>query len=428
MEDCLLKNTRFAHMHAVVAGAGVAGIFCAAALAAQGWEVTLLERAKGPNQGLSYAPGFLCFSGLQNPRLYRGPRRAGTPGEGAGFEATLLARIRHRAFFAQTASRSDNAERARRLRLSERFGAWCSELLAASALETGMKTEELPELIELLTRDEAKLLEGVLPDITLMDKAQALCTEPAIADNLPFERAIAVPGAGAFNAVYLSRLLLAKLLAKGASHFRTAYGEALSGIKTKDGALCAVTTSLGREIACEAAVIANGEEAATLLAELSIKLPCAPVTGCTLTLEAEDEACLPAHPLFIPSKSLSIVREGRRLRACGKFFLGARTEAEKKAEYNRLYDAALQALVNFRPVAHSARFWSGQALILPDGFPAAGPVRAVKGLAVSAAHGFHGLRSSAGAASIVACALSGCSGAAAPRAFAQACSPERFAF
>lgn len=414
-------------MHAVVAGAGVAGIFCAAALVAEGWEVTLLERAKGPNQGLSYAPGFLCFSGLQNPLLYRGPRHAGNPGEGTGFEAALLARLRHRAFFAQTASRSDNAERARRLRLSERFGAWCSELLSENALKTGMKADAPLELIELLTGDEAKLLEGVLPGIPLIDQARTLCAEPSIADDLAFERAVVVPGAGAFNAVYLSRLLLSRLLAQGTSRFRTAYGEALAGIKTRDGALCAVTTSLGREIACDAAVLANGEEAASLLAELGLKLPCAPVTGFTLTLEAEDEESLPAHPLFIPSKSLSIVREGRRLRACGKFFLGTRTEAEKKAEYNRLYDAALQALVNFRPLAHSARFWSGRALLLPDGFPAAGPVRAVKGLAVSAAHGFHGLRSSAGAALIVACALSGRPGAV-PRAFAQACSPERFAF
>ena len=405
-------------MHAVVAGAGVSGIFSAAALAARGWRVTLLERLKGPDQGLSYAPGFLSFAGLQNPLLYPLFCRA-------GFESSLLGRLRSRPFFRHPASHSSRAERLRALRLADQLERWCALQRSMLAARFGLRCDTVPGLLELLDEPEAALLSELLPEAGLRDRDAVLMNEPSLSAELPFTKALLVPEAGAFNGVYLSRQLLARLQSGCSGRFSLRCGEALSGLRIENGRVQAVKTSSGAEIQCDAAVLACAGEAIRQLVKLGVQLPAAAFTGCTMTLESEDEGGLPERSLFIPSRHLAIVRMDQRLRITGKLFLGPRTEAEKRAEYNRIYDAALGALVNCRPRASSIRFWSATVEALPDGFPAAGLTKAAAGLAVSAAHGLHGLQTSLGAAAIIASALSEEDDPGA-QDFAQACSPDRF--
>lgn len=402
-------------MHAVVAGAGISGIFCAAALVSRGWDVTLFERENGPCRGLSYAPGFLAWAGAEDARQFALPAPSPFPAE-SGFAG----RLRHRDYF-RAAKTAFSAER--KALLSE-FCAWCFELEREDAARLGLAGLEVPGFWELLSKEEAARAAELFPEARILSRSEALESEPSLSDAVPFEAALEVPSALSFNSLFLARRAL-KALEESEGRFRARFGTALSGLEVRDGRVRAAKTADGETVPCDAAVLANGTEALPMLASLGLSLPAAPFTGCTFTAELENEETLPARSLFFPGQPLFLTRADRRIRAYGKFALGARTESEKRAEYNRLYDGTLSSLANVRLEASSVRFWSGTADALPDGFPAAGTA-AAEGLAVCAAHGARGLLFARGGAEIISACLSGTAGEI-REDFVLACGPGRFA-
>ena len=406
-------------MHAAVVGAGISGIAASAVLVSKGWSVTLLEQEKGPNQRLSFAPGLLQGRAVALLRSL-------APEPGVPFEASFSSRLQNRRFLKNLRSFANKANKNNSI--TESFFKFSCNILKSMLDRFGVEDERIDGLWVLLGEAEERRLSEPPEGVDVLSRLEALEREPALSEEVPFSAALFMPDAGSSNGTFLSRQLLEQLLAAEGGRFSFRPGSRVAEILQKSGRVAGVRLEKGGELPCDALVLANARGAAELLKPLGLELPAAGLTGVTFTAEVQTAECLPASSIALPSSPFILCRTDFRIRACGRFFLGAQTEKEKKAECNRLYDSVLGSLLNIRLVPESIRFWSGEVDALPDGLPAAGTTRALEGLALSVAHAAGGLSSAWGAAAICGAALSGGSaGSPAAEALQKACSPDRFA-
>jgi D-amino-acid dehydrogenase len=160
-----------------------------------------------------------------------------------------------------------------------------------------------------------------------------------------------------------------------------------------------------RKFQADAVVLAAGNDSATLLANLGIRIPLYPLKGYSATASIKNFDEAPLSAITDEASKVAIARMGNRIRIAGLIELGA-TDLLLRDEALRLL---IKAGTDWFPHAanyHTANFWCGARPSLPDGPPIIGATP-MKNLFVNIGHGSHGWAMAAGSGKIIADLVSG---------------------
>lgn len=164
----------------------------------------------------------------------------------------------------------------------------------------------------------------------------------------------------------------------------------------------------------DAVVIAAGADAGTLLAGVGLKLPLMPVHGYSLTAPLRSPERGPKSALIDHRERVTISRLGQRVRLAGVAELGGNPQRQRRAGLETLY-----RLLNdwFPGAAHIARpqVWKGARPTLADGPPLVGPSPRA-GVWLNLGHGASGWGLACGSARLLADQIAGRATAFDPKA------------
>lgn len=153
-------------------------------------------------------------------------------------------------------------------------------------------------------------------------------------------------------------------------------------IETRNNRISAVTTSRG-EIECDLCVVALGSQARSFLIKHGVKVPILPLRGYTLTTEIPAEATVPGRFVDV-ERRIVFSQLGRYFRAAGMAdFSGSRRNIPKRRA------ALLRAIANdWAPPLRkmTPEFWACLRPMTPDGPPFVGQTH-VGGLWVNVGYG-----------------------------------------
>jgi len=405
-------------MKIVVIGAGVVGVTTAYALARDGHEVTVVDRAAAPALGCSYA----------NAGLVNGLTAA--PWSAPGIPATVL-----KGFW-----RHDAAYRVR-LQPDPAMAAWIVRFFGNC---TASRTAEIKTQLRRLSGYSLGLLQDLRGAhdlaydqrtdgfIYLYRTAKSFETAHAAALGVddPTVRPKALSGAALVEVE--PALAAARVSFAGGLHYdRDETGDAR--LFSQEMARAAVengvafrfnTTATGvlvernrvrgirvaadgatDDLAAEAVVLAAGIESVDLAAPFGLRLPMVPVKGYSITLHMTDPSALPRHAMQDAFRKVTLTPLRNRLRVAGKADLAGR---DRRIDRRRA-DTVLAALPDLLPGATwrgEPEYWSGLRPMTADSLPLLGPTP-VDGLWLNTGHGSFGFTLACGSGRVVADMISG---------------------
>ena len=412
-------------MRIAVIGAGMAGVAAAQALAADGHEVTVVERRSSVAEESSFAPAGIAAAGLAAPWL-PAPGRLQALGGGGADEAARVHGL-GAAFAVPTLfGKGDGPEAARRAA----HAAALHKLLATGVERIDALGRDLQLDFE---RGDGLLL--TLPDaacaaqaelaiawlqqqgdaVEWADVARQRQLEPgrAIADDAP--RAAWLPGARIGNTREWTQLLRTHAQQLGAK-FLFQHEVASIAAGPQPVLRLAAAGEPARELAVDAVVVCAALDSARLLAPLGIKLPWKPIRGYSVTVaqhvrEAAPDSG-PRAALLDVRSGVSISRLGARVRVAGGHTAVPvpAPSAEPAPPPTRkllqpLYDAvdgSFPGAVNWQ----QAQVWQATRAALADGLPAVG-ASGVPGLWLDVGHAHHGWALSQAAAGLLCTMIAG---------------------
>jgi D-amino-acid dehydrogenase len=401
-------------MRVVVIGAGIVGVTTAYELAADGHEVTVLERGAAVAGGTSFASAGVLSPGCVAPWA--------APGGSARVLAQLFSRsapvrlgwsapwtemawrwrwrrasrpavhlANRRRLFALARYSHDRIEHlGDRLRLSYERSSGVTVLLRDD--------RELAR-----AREGLKLLADLGVPFELLDAERTRRIEPGLEPATPLRGAIHLPRDGVGNCRQFAHLLKAEAERLGAEfRFRQTVQAIVPGTPPS-------VQVAGQALAFDAVVVCTGPEAAELLVPLGLRLPVLPVWGYALTIPLRD---LDGHAEHGPRSALidathqvAITRLGRRIRVAGGTEIGGRPDRFHDGAVATLY----KVLHDWFPGAGrlpQAQRWKGASAMLPDGPPVLG-AGGRPGVWLNVGHGASGWALSAGSARVLADLLAG---------------------
>jgi D-amino-acid dehydrogenase len=434
-------------MHIVVLGAGLIGVSSAWFLAAEGHDVTVVDRQPGPARETSFANGGQISTSHAEP--WANPATPLKALKWLGREdSPLLWRLR-----------ADPAQWAWGLRFlrectSGRTRANIRAILAlaldsrarlkALRRELGFEYDCLERGILHFYTDMAEF-EHAIPQAALMRElgcervvktaAECLAIEPALTRaRVPIVGGTWTAEDESGDAHAFTTALATRAAAAGVA-FR--YGQTVAGIETSGDRFVALRLADGTHLSADACVVAGGSYSSTLLRPLGIHVPIYPAKGYSITVALNDlpaeiaRSAVPPAPTFggiPPAPTVSLTDDGAKLVYSR---LGNRLRVAGTAEFAG-YDTRIAA-VRLAPLLHrvgeifpqldlsagKVDSWTGLRPATPNNVPLIGATR-VGGLYVNSGHGTLGWTLAVGSGQLLADLLAGRTPAVDPQPYAPA--------
>jgi D-amino-acid dehydrogenase len=314
-------------MRVTVLGAGVVGVASAWYLAADGHEVTVIERQPLPAQETSFANGGQISVSHAEP--WANPRAPWTALKWLGREdAPLLWRLR--ADPAQWAwglrfLRECTTARARaNVGAIVRLGLASRAALQSLRRELGLEYDQLERGI-LHFYTDAREFEHAIPQAALMrdfgcervpqTAAECLAIEPALAGSrVPIVGGTYTAGDESGDARKFTQALAQRAALRGV---RFRHGETVAGLECGGSRLTGVRLASGECVAADITVLALGSYSPLFLKPLGIRLPVYPAKGYSVTLALPDGVAAPTVSLTDDGHKIVISRLGQTLRVAG---------------------------------------------------------------------------------------------------------------
>lgn len=398
-------------MQVAVIGGGVIGVCTAAFLAEAGHEVVVLEKRSHVAEQASFG-----IAGIMSPAQV-------APWASAEMPKKLLSYLFKRdapVLFKPTMDRA--LWRWMRMWLSEcelnrhiankermqRIAFYSCEILKDLGERHSLEYEQTQGLLQLLRSERdmerATTLSKVLADQgvshRILDASQARDIEPALSAETQLAGALYLPHDEVGNCPLFTKQLRYAAQALGVEfHFHSE----VNGIE-EDGRRIAFDVD-GRRFQADAVVLAAGNDSATLLARLGIRIPLYPLKGYSATAAIKNFEEAPLSAVTDETSNIAIARMGNRVRIAGLIELGANDLVLREDALRLL----IKAGTDWFPHAanyHTATFWCGARPTLPDGPPIIGKTP-IKNLFVNIGHGAYGWMMAAGSGKIIADLISG---------------------
>jgi D-amino-acid dehydrogenase len=385
-------------MRVTVLGAGVVGVTSAWYLAADGHEVTVIERQPLPAQETSFANGGQISVSHAEP--WANPQAPLKALKWMGREdAPLLWRLR--ADPAQWAwglrfLRECTAARARaNVGAIVRLGLASRAALQSLRRELALEYDHLERGILHFYTDPGEF-EHALPQAALMREfgcdrvpktvAECLAIEPALAGSrVPVVGGTYTAGDESGDARRFTETLAQHAAARGV---RFRYGETVTALLREGDRFAGVRLASGEILCADMTVLALGSYSPLLLRPLGVRLPVYPAKGYSATLALPDGVVAPSVSLTDDGHKIVISRLGQSLRVAGT------------AEFNG-YDTSLNAarcaalLSRTREIfpalarVSQVDYWAGLRPATPGNVPVVGDMAAagLAGLWLNTGHG-----------------------------------------
>ena len=314
-------------MRVTVLGAGVVGVTSAWYLAADGHEVTVIERQPLPAQETSFANGGQISVSHAEP--WANPQAPWKALKWLGCEdAPLLWRLR--ADPAQWAwglrfLRECTASRARaNVGAIVRLGLASRAALQELRRELSLEYDQLERGI-LHFYTDAREFEHAMSQAALMREfgcervpqtaAECLAIEPALAaSRLPVVGGTFTAGDESGDARKFTEALAQRAAARGV---RFRFGENVTALQREGGKLTGVRLASGESVEADLTVLALGSYSPLMLRPLGIRLPVYPAKGYSVTLALPDGVPAPTVSLTDDGHKIVISRLGQTLRVAG---------------------------------------------------------------------------------------------------------------
>ena len=314
-------------MRVSVLGAGVVGVTSAWYLAADGHEVTVIDRQPLPARETSFANGGQISVSHAEP--WANPRAPWKALQWLGQEdAPLLWRLRTDP--AQWAwglrfLRECTAARARaNVGAIVSLGLASRSALQALRRELALEYDHLERGI-LHFYTDSREFEHAIPQAALMREfgcervpqtaAQCLAIEPALAGSRqPIVGGTYTKGDESGDARQFTEALARHAAARGV---RFRHGETVTALQGEGGRLTGVRLASGESVSADITVLALGSYSPLLLKPLGISLPVYPAKGYSVTLAVPDGAAAPVVSLTDDGHKIVISRLGQTLRVAG---------------------------------------------------------------------------------------------------------------
>lgn len=314
-------------MRVTVLGAGVVGVTSAWYLAADGHEVTVIERQPLPAQETSFANGGQISVSHAEP--WANPQAPWKALKWLGREdAPLLWRLR--ADPAQWAWGLNFLCECTAIRARANVGAIvCLGLASRAALqslrrELALEYDQLERGI-LHFYTDSREFEHAMPQAALMREfgcervpqtaAQCLAIEPALAGSrVPVVGGTYTAGDESGDARKFTEALAQRAVARGV---RFRHGENVVALQREGGKLTGVLLASGECVSADLTVLALGSYSPLLLKPLGIRLPVYPAKGYSVTLALPEGTVAPTVSLTDDGHKIVISRLGQTLRVAG---------------------------------------------------------------------------------------------------------------
>jgi len=409
----LHKKVQDDAMRVTVLGAGVVGVTSAWYLAADGHEVTVIERQPLPAQETSFANGGQISVSHAEP--WANPQAPFKALKWMGREdAPLLWRLR-----------ADPAQWAWGLRFLRECTVARARANVGAIVRLGLASRTAlqslrPELAHEYDNRERGILhfytdpaefEHALPQAALMREfgcdrvpktaAECLAIEPALAGSrVPVVGGTYTAGDESGDARRFTEALAQHAAARGV---RFRYGEAVTALLREGDRFAGARLASGETLSADMTVLALGSYSPLLLRPLGVRLPVYPAKGYSATLTLPAGVAAPSVSLTDDGHKIVISRLGQTLRVAGT------------AEFNG-YDTSLNAarcaaLLNrtreIFPALAAVRqvdYWAGLRPATPGNVPLIGDMAAagLAGLWLNTGHGTLGWTLSCGSARLLA--------------------------
>ena len=405
-------------MRVIVLGAGVIGVTSAWYLAADGHEVTVIDRQPAPARETSHANGGQISVSHAEP--WASPAAPWKALQWLGREdAPLLWRLR--ADPAQWAwglrfLRQCTAARARaNIRAIVGLGLHSRAALQALRRELALDYEQLERGI-LHFYTDAREFAAALPAAAAMREfgcervpktaAECLAIEPALAaSTVPIVGGTFTANDESGDACRFSELLAQHAAAQGV---RFRFGTGIAALQQEGGRLAGVRLESGETMKADLTVLALGSYSPLLLRPLGVALPVYPAKGYSATLHLPADAEAPTVSLTDDGRKLVMSRFGRRLRVAGTAeFSGYDTSL------NPTRCAALrQRIVEIFPALGDVDridYWAGLRPSTPGNVPLIDSLAGagLEGLWINTGHGTLGWTLACGSARLLADRIAG---------------------
>ena len=405
-------------MRVTVLGAGVVGVTSAWYLAADGHEVTVIERQPQPAQETSFANGGQISVSHAEP--WANPQAPLKALKWLGREdAPLLWRLR--ADPAQWAwglrfLRQCTVARARaNVRAIVGLGLSSRSVLQSLRRELALEYDQLERGILHFYTDPHEF-EHALPQAALMREfgcdrvpktaAECLVIEPALAGSrVPVVGGTYTAGDESGDARRFTEALARHATARGV---RFRYGETVAALRREGNRVAGVRLGSGEMLNADLTVLALGSYSPLLLRPLGVRLPVYPAKGYSATLALPDGAMAPTVSLTDDGHKIVISRFGQSLRVAGTAeFNGYDTSlnARRCAALSRRIGEIFPELADVSEVS----YWAGLRPATPGNVPLIGDMAAagLGGLWLNTGHGTLGWTLSCGSARLLADLVAG---------------------
>jgi D-amino-acid dehydrogenase len=404
-------------MRVLVLGAGVVGVTSAWYLAADGHEVSVIERQAGPALETSFANGGQISVSHAEP--WANPR---APMQILKWlfqeESPLLWRLR-----------ADSAQWAWGWQFLKECTQARSRDNMRALVELGVYSRhELQALRAQLSLDYDQRTAGILHVYTDQNQFDAACEQASWmqrfgCERLPVDRhdvqriepalthaELSICG-GTFtqhdesgDAQQFTTRLATQAAQAGVTFH---YGRDVTQLHRRGGLIESVELAGGERLSADAVVVACGSYSRHLLDSVGVRLPIYPAKGYSVTFsEADDLSSWPSVSLTDDECKIVISRLGNRLRAAGTAeFTGY--DVSINARRCAAIQTRVERLIPALRTATSHEYWAGLRPAMPGNVPCIGR-SPLSNLWVNAGHGTLGWTLACGSARLLADQMSGC--------------------
>jgi D-amino-acid dehydrogenase len=405
-------------MRVTVLGAGVVGVTSAWYLAADGHEVTVIERQPAPAQETSFANGGQISVSHAEP--WANPQAPLKALKWMGREdAPLLWRLR--ADPAQWAwglrfLRECTAARARaNVGAIVRLGLASRAALQTLRQELALEYDHLERGILHFYTDPGEF-EHALPQAALMREfgcervaktaAECLAIEPALADSrVPVVGGTYTAGDESGDARRFTEALARHAVARGV---RIRYGETVAELQRAGGRLTGVRMASGEVLGADLSVLALGSYSPLLLSPLGLRLPVYPAKGYSATLTLPEGVAAPSVSLTDDGHKIVISRLGQRLRVAGTAEFNGYDTSLNSARCEALLRRTREIFPALAGVSE-VEYWAGLRPATPGNVPLIADMTTagLRGLWLNTGHGTLGWTMACGSARLLADLVAG---------------------